>query len=80
MLYCVVHNRFLESHWFVWVTQSNHIPMEVNLDQNEGWVEMQVSSAISFYLVLYVPSYCLLAEGNKKHGLYSILGLVHRSP
>ncbi|XP_065898010.1 acyl-CoA 6-desaturase-like [Dysidea avara] len=34
--------RFLESHWFVWVTQSNHIPMEVNLDQKEGWVEMQL--------------------------------------
>ena len=40
--------RFLESHWFVWVTQSNHIPMEVNLDQKEGWVEMQVNLIYTF--------------------------------
>ncbi|KAK2165373.1 hypothetical protein LSH36_51g03067 [Paralvinella palmiformis] len=36
--------RFLESHWFVWVTQMNHIPMEVDFEQEDDWVTMQVKS------------------------------------
>ncbi|XP_028648425.1 acyl-CoA (8-3)-desaturase [Erpetoichthys calabaricus] len=34
--------RFLESNWFVWVTQMNHIPMEIDRDQNKEWLVMQV--------------------------------------
>ena len=36
--------RFLESHWFVWVTQMNHIPMEVEKEQNRDWVSMQLAA------------------------------------
>nr|KAG5713432.1 hypothetical protein BaRGS_024980 [Batillaria attramentaria] len=36
--------RFLESHWFVWTTQMNHIPMDVSRDQNEDWVTMQLKA------------------------------------
>lgn len=36
--------RFLESHWFVWVTQMNHIPMEVDFEQEDDWVTMQLKS------------------------------------
>ena len=36
--------RFLESHWFVWVTQMNHIPMEVEKEQNKDWVSMQLAA------------------------------------
>lgn len=56
--------RFLESHWFVWVTQSNHIPMEVNLDQKEGWVEMQV---IRFFSSICVKKICITAKRHKEH-------------
>ncbi|KAG9333480.1 hypothetical protein JZ751_011549 [Albula glossodonta] len=35
--------RFLESNWFVWVTQMNHIPMHIDRDQNKDWVTMQQS-------------------------------------
>ncbi|MBN3303660.1 FADS1 desaturase, partial [Amia calva] len=36
--------RFLESNWFVWVTQMNHIPMHIDRDQNRDWVTMQVQA------------------------------------
>ncbi|XP_033113407.1 acyl-CoA 6-desaturase-like isoform X2 [Anneissia japonica] len=34
--------RFLESHWFVWVTQMNHIPMQVDKEQNSDWLTSQL--------------------------------------
>lgn len=34
--------RCLESHWFVWVSQSNHIPMEIDTDQERPWVPLQL--------------------------------------
>lgn len=39
---CVIFNRFLESMWFVWVTQMNHIPMHIDRDRNVDWVSTQV--------------------------------------
>ncbi|XP_038071953.1 fatty acid desaturase 2-like [Patiria miniata] len=36
--------RFMESHWFVWVTQMNHIPMEIEKDQQKEWLPMQLQA------------------------------------
>lgn len=36
--------RSLESHWFVWVSQSNHIPMHIEADQNEPWLSSQIKA------------------------------------
>ncbi len=36
------HCRVLESHWFVWVSQSNHIPMEIEEDLALPWVPQQL--------------------------------------
>ncbi|NP_001266552.1 delta-6 fatty acyl desaturase [Oreochromis niloticus] len=36
--------RFLESHWFVWVTQMNHIPMDIDHEKHKDWVTMQLQS------------------------------------
>uniref|UniRef100_A0A8D1G282 Acyl-CoA (8-3)-desaturase n=1 Tax=Sus scrofa TaxID=9823 RepID=A0A8D1G282_PIG len=36
--------RFLESNWFVWVTQMNHIPMHIDHDRNVDWFSMQLLS------------------------------------
>lgn len=36
--------RFLESHWFVWVTQMSHLTKEVNRDQKRNWVDIQLHS------------------------------------
>uniref|UniRef100_A0A8C7QKK9 Cytochrome b5 heme-binding domain-containing protein n=1 Tax=Oncorhynchus mykiss TaxID=8022 RepID=A0A8C7QKK9_ONCMY len=33
--------RFLESHWFVWVTQMNHLPMEIDHERHQDWLTMQ---------------------------------------
>ncbi|KAL8170052.1 UNVERIFIED_CONTAM: hypothetical protein K2H54_062488 [Gekko kuhli] len=33
--------RFIESHWFVWVTQMNHIPMNIDYDKNVEWFSTQ---------------------------------------
>jgi len=34
--------RCLESHWFVWVSQSNHIPMEIDDDKARPWLALQL--------------------------------------
>uniref|UniRef100_A0A3Q2VW64 acyl-CoA (8-3)-desaturase n=1 Tax=Haplochromis burtoni TaxID=8153 RepID=A0A3Q2VW64_HAPBU len=36
--------RFLESHWFVWVTQMNHIPMDIDHEKHKDWLTMQLQS------------------------------------
>lgn len=35
--------RFLESHWFTWVTQISHMPMEIDTDKRRDWVSMQLA-------------------------------------
>lgn len=37
--------RFLESHWFVWVTQMNHIVMEIDQEAYRDWFSSQVGKA-----------------------------------
>ncbi|KAK3794243.1 hypothetical protein RRG08_039024 [Elysia crispata] len=36
--------RFIESHWFVWTTQMNHIPMDVDYDEDLDWVTSQLKA------------------------------------
>ncbi|XP_043923383.1 acyl-CoA 6-desaturase isoform X2 [Protopterus annectens] len=36
--------RLIESHWFVWVTQMNHIPMEIEYEQYQDWLSMQLAA------------------------------------
>ncbi|XP_053165683.1 acyl-CoA (8-3)-desaturase-like isoform X2 [Hemicordylus capensis] len=36
--------RMLESSWFVWVSQMNHIPMEINYDRKLDWVSTQLQA------------------------------------
>ncbi|KAM6961006.1 acyl-CoA Delta-4 desaturase-like [Aplochiton taeniatus] len=36
--------RILESHWFVWVTQMNHLPMDIDHDSHQDWLSMQLSA------------------------------------
>lgn len=35
-------HRFIESNWFVWITQMNHIPMHIDYDKNVDWFSTQV--------------------------------------
>uniref|UniRef100_A0A8D0H8Y8 Cytochrome b5 heme-binding domain-containing protein n=1 Tax=Sphenodon punctatus TaxID=8508 RepID=A0A8D0H8Y8_SPHPU len=34
--------RMMESTWFVWVSQMNHIPMDIDYDNNLDWVSTQL--------------------------------------
>ncbi|XP_060626612.2 acyl-CoA (8-3)-desaturase-like isoform X1 [Anolis sagrei] len=36
--------RLLESTWFLWVSQMNHIPMNIDYDQNLDWVSTQLTA------------------------------------
>ncbi|KAG8563757.1 hypothetical protein GDO81_016194 [Engystomops pustulosus] len=36
--------RFIESHWFVWVTQMNHIPMEIDHEKHRDWLGCQLAA------------------------------------
>ncbi|KAM4573640.1 acyl-CoA Delta-6 desaturase-like isoform 2-T2 [Odontesthes bonariensis] len=40
----IVFVRFLESHWFVWVTQMNHLPMEIDHERHKDWLTMQLQA------------------------------------
>ncbi|XP_054827208.1 acyl-CoA (8-3)-desaturase-like [Eublepharis macularius] len=37
-------SRFLESNWFLWVSQMNHIPMNIDYDKNLDWVSAQLAA------------------------------------
>uniref|UniRef100_A0A8C4V4M1 Uncharacterized protein n=1 Tax=Falco tinnunculus TaxID=100819 RepID=A0A8C4V4M1_FALTI len=39
--------RMLESSWFVWVSQMNHIPMDIYYDNNLDWVSTQDSVLVT---------------------------------
>ncbi|XP_007174486.2 acyl-CoA (8-3)-desaturase isoform X2 [Balaenoptera acutorostrata] len=41
--------RFLESNWFVWVTQMNHIPMHIDYDRNVDWVSTQLQATCNVH-------------------------------
>lgn len=41
--------RFLESIWFVWVTQMNHIPMHIDYDRNMDWVSTQLRATCNVH-------------------------------
>uniref|UniRef100_A0A2K6GL81 Fatty acid desaturase 1 n=1 Tax=Propithecus coquereli TaxID=379532 RepID=A0A2K6GL81_PROCO len=41
--------RFLESNWFVWVTQMNHIPMHIDHDRNKDWVSTQLQATCNVH-------------------------------
>ncbi|NWZ20584.1 FADS2 desaturase, partial [Asarcornis scutulata] len=41
---CVRGSMFLESHWFVWVTQMNHIPMEIDSEKHKDWLSSQLAA------------------------------------
>uniref|UniRef100_A0A8D3C9L9 acyl-CoA (8-3)-desaturase n=1 Tax=Scophthalmus maximus TaxID=52904 RepID=A0A8D3C9L9_SCOMX len=38
------HLKFLESHWFVWVTQMNHLPMDIDHEKHKDWLTMQLQA------------------------------------
>ncbi|XP_021107510.1 fatty acid desaturase 3 isoform X2 [Heterocephalus glaber] len=42
LLYVAV--RVLESHWFVWVTQMNHIPKDIGQEKHRDWVSLQLAA------------------------------------
>ncbi|XP_072322468.1 acyl-CoA (8-3)-desaturase-like isoform X3 [Scyliorhinus torazame] len=45
--------RFVESNWFVWVTQMNHIPMMIDHDQKEDWLTMQLHATCNVHQSLF---------------------------
>ncbi|MBN3294948.1 FADS2 desaturase, partial [Amia calva] len=45
--------RFLESHWFVWVTQMNHIPMEIEHERHQDWITMQLAATCNIEQSLF---------------------------
>ncbi|KAM6075290.1 acyl-CoA (8-3)-desaturase-like isoform 1-T1 [Chlamydotis macqueenii] len=41
--------RFIESNWFVWVTQMNHIPMHIDYDKNVDWFSTQLQATCNVH-------------------------------
>ncbi|KAF7245490.1 Acyl-CoA (8-3)-desaturase [Varanus komodoensis] len=42
-------SRFLESNWFTWVSQMNHIPMNIDYDKNMDWVSTQLQATCNVH-------------------------------
>ncbi|NXW91676.1 FADS2 desaturase, partial [Alopecoenas beccarii] len=47
------HQAFLESHWFVWVTQMNHIPMEIDSEKHRDWLSSQLAATCNIEQSLF---------------------------
>nr|QAY29225.1 fatty acid desaturase [Chelon labrosus] len=45
--------RFLESHGFVWVTQMNHLPMDIDHEKHRDWLTMQLHSTCNIEQSLF---------------------------
>uniref|UniRef100_A0A4X2JVN3 Fatty acid desaturase 3 n=1 Tax=Vombatus ursinus TaxID=29139 RepID=A0A4X2JVN3_VOMUR len=43
-LFFFVSVRVLESHWFVWITQMNHIPKDIGSEKHRDWVSAQLTA------------------------------------
>ena len=47
--------RFVESHWFTWVTQMNHIPMDIDFHKgpakgaSKQWLQLQLESTLNVF-------------------------------
>uniref|UniRef100_A0A8B9IYP3 Cytochrome b5 heme-binding domain-containing protein n=1 Tax=Amazona collaria TaxID=241587 RepID=A0A8B9IYP3_9PSIT len=42
--YLLMDERMMESSWFVWVSQMNHIPMDIYYDKNLDWMSTQLQA------------------------------------
>ncbi|CAN9499377.1 unnamed protein product [Ophioblennius macclurei] len=49
----IIFVRFLESHWFVWVTQMNHLPMDISYEKHQDWLTMQLQSTCNIEQSLF---------------------------
>uniref|UniRef100_A0A668U505 acyl-CoA (8-3)-desaturase n=1 Tax=Oreochromis aureus TaxID=47969 RepID=A0A668U505_OREAU len=59
--------RFLESHWFVWVTQMNHIPMDIDHEKHRDWLTMQLQSTCNIeqsFFNDWFMNHAVISEGN----------------
>ncbi|XP_034501461.1 fatty acid desaturase 3 isoform X4 [Ailuropoda melanoleuca] len=46
--------RVLESHWFVWITQMNHIPKEIGHEKHRDWASSQLSATCNVEPSLFI--------------------------
>jgi fatty acid desaturase len=77
--------RCVESHWFVWVSQSNHIPMEIDDDKARPWLPLQLHATCnvekSFFNDWFTGHLNFQVEHHlfptmPRHNLYKIAPLV----
>ena len=77
--------RSLESIWFVWVSQSNHIPMEITDDKARPWLPLQLHATCNVeknffndwftgHLNFQIEHHCFPTM--PRHNLYKIAPLV----
>nr|AFZ87278.1 delta-6 fatty acyl desaturase [Lateolabrax japonicus] len=45
--------RVLESHWFVWVTQMSHLPMDIDHEKHRDWLSMQLQATCNIEKSLF---------------------------
>ncbi|XP_041516811.1 acyl-CoA (8-3)-desaturase isoform X1 [Microtus oregoni] len=62
--------RLLESVWFVWVTQMNHIPMHIDYDQNVDWVSTQVQATCNVEQSAFNDWFCGHLNFQIEHHLF----------
>uniref|UniRef100_A0A8C0W2S9 Uncharacterized protein n=1 Tax=Castor canadensis TaxID=51338 RepID=A0A8C0W2S9_CASCN len=46
--------RVLESHWFMWITQMNHIPKEIGHEKHPDWANFQLAATCNVEPSLFI--------------------------
>ncbi|XP_073073764.1 fatty acid desaturase 3 isoform X2 [Manis javanica] len=54
VLFLFVAVRVLESHWFVWITQMNHIPKEIGREKHRDWASSQLAATCNVQSSLFI--------------------------
>ncbi|XP_051823129.1 fatty acid desaturase 3 isoform X2 [Antechinus flavipes] len=62
--------RVLESHWFVWITQMNHLPRDIGSEKHRDWVSGQLKATCNVQPSLFVDWFCGHLNFQIEHHLF----------
>ncbi|KAF7224303.1 acyl-CoA Delta-4 desaturase [Nothobranchius furzeri] len=62
--------RFIDSQCFVWVTQMNHIPMEIEYEKRQDWLTMQLKATCNIEQSAFNDWFCGHLNFQIEHHLF----------
>jgi fatty acid desaturase len=62
--------RVLESHWFMWIMQMNHIPKEIDYEKHRDWANSQLAATCNVEPSLFIDWFSRHLNFQVKHYLF----------